>query len=255
MSKTEEELWKEYKRTKNLKMREELILKYAPTVKYIAGRIAINMPPQLEFDDLVSYGILGLIDAIEKYDPTLGIKFNTYAVNRIKGAIIDEIRILDWIPRSLRQKAKQLEKVYGELEYKYGRPATDNEVAKALEISEEELAQLIAKVNGASLISLNDIWYFEDDEKTVIVDTLESPSEQGPEATLEQKEMKRFLIESIKRLPEAEKEVIILYYYDGLTLKEIGNVMGLTESRICQLHTTAILRLKGYLNKVKDLFV
>lgn len=255
MSKTEEELWKEYKRTKNLKIREELILKYASTVKYIAGKMAINLSPQVEFDDLVSYGILGLIDAIEKYDPTLGIRFNAYAIKRIKGAIIDEIRILDWVPRSLRQKAKQLEKVYGELEYKYGRPATNKEVAEALEISEEELIQLIVKVNGASLISLSDIWYLEGDEKIVVIDTVESSPEGGPEATLEQKEMKRLLIEAINHLPEAEKEVIILYYYDDLTLKEIGNVMDVTESRISQLHAQAILRLKGYLNKMKELFV
>jgi len=255
MPKTEEELWKEYKRTKNLKLREELIFKYAATVKYIAGKIAINTPPQVEFDDLVSYGILGLIDAIEKYDPTLGIRFKTYAVNRIKGAIIDEIRIMDWIPRSLRQKAKQLEKTYGELEYKYGRPATDKEIAEALQISEEELAQLLAKVSGASLISLNDVWYLNGDEKIVVGETIESPPERRPDATLEQNEMKQYLIEALNRLPEKEKEVIILYYYDDLTLKEISKIIGLTESRISQLHTQAILRLKGYLKKVRELFV
>jgi len=255
MPKSEEELWKEYKRTKNPKLREELIFKYASTVKYIAGKIAINTPPQVEFDDLVSYGILGLIDAIEKYDPTLGTRFKTYATNRIKGAIIDEIRILDWIPRSLRQKAKQLEKIYGELEHKYGRPATDEEVAEALEISTEELSQLLVKVRGVSLISLNDDWYFNEEEKIAIGDTIESPPEQGPENTLEQKEMKRILMEAVNRLPEIEKEVIILYYYDDLTLKEIAKVIGVSESRISQLHTKALLRLKGYLNKMRELLV
>ncbi len=255
MPKTEDELWKEYKRTKNLKIREELILKYASIVKYIAGRIAINTPPQVEFDDLVSYGILGLIDAIEKYDITLGIKFKTYATTRIKGAIIDEIRALDWIPRSLRQKVKQLEKIYTELEYKYRRPATDKEIAEVLEITEEELGRLILDMSGTSLLSLDDIWYSNDDEKIGMINTIESPSEQGPDVTLEQKEMKQFLIDAINRLPEREKEVIILYYYDDLTLKEIGSVVGLTESRICQLHTQAILRLKGCLNKMKELFV
>ncbi|MEW6095344.1 MAG: RNA polymerase sigma factor WhiG [bacterium] len=255
MPKTEDELWKEYKRTKNLKIREELILKYASTVKYIAGRIAINTPPQVEFDDLVSYGILGLIDAIEKYNPAYGIKFKTFAINRIKGAIIDELRFLDWMPRALRQKTKQLEKTYVELEYKYGRPATDKEVAEALEITEEELGRLILKIGSASLISLDDVFYLENEEKIGIIDTIETPPERGPEATLEQKELKRFLIEAINNLPEREKEIIILYYYDDLTLKEIGSVIGVTESRICQLHTQAILRLKGYLSKVKELYV
>jgi len=255
MPKTEEELWKEYKRTKNPKIREELILKYASTVKYIAGKIAINTPPQVEFDDLVSYGILGLIDAIEKYDITQGIKFKTYASTRIKGAIIDELRILDWLPRSLRHKAKQLEQIYGELEYKLGRSATDKEVAMALNITEEELGRLILDVSSASLISLDDLWYLESDEKREIIETVESPPEQGPEAALEQKEMKKFLVEAINRLPDKEKEVIILYYYDDLTLKEIGSVLGVSESRISQLHTQAILRLKGYLNKMKEFFV
>lgn len=165
MPKTEDELWKEYKRTKNLKIREELILKYASTVKYIAGKIAINTPPQVEFDDLVSYGILGLIDAIEKYNYGQGITFKTYATTRIKGAIIDELRELDWIPRSLRKKARQLEKAYAEVEYKYGRSATDKEIAEFLEITEEELSRLILDVSGVSLISLDDVWYLNDAEK------------------------------------------------------------------------------------------
>lgn len=255
MPKTEDELWKEYKRTKNLKIREELILKYASTVKYIAGKIAINTPPQVEFDDLVSYGILGLIDAIEKYDHGQRTTFKTYATTRIKGAIIDELRELDWVPRSLRKKARQLEKAYAEIEYKYGRSATDKEIAEVLEITEEELSRLILGVSGVSLISLDDIWYLNDGEKIGIIDTVESSIEQGPEATLEQKEKRRLLIEAINNLPKREKEIIILYYYDDLTLKEIGSVIGLTESRICQLHTQAILRLKGCLSKVKELFV
>ncbi len=254
MIKSEEELWKKYKQTKNLKLREELILKYASMVKYIAGKFAINTPPQVEFDDLVSYGILGLIDAIEKYDPTQGIKFRTYASTRIRGAIIDEIRVLDWVPRSLRHKAKQLERIYAELEYKHKRPATDKEIAEALEISEEELSRLILEISGISLISLDDVWYLDNDEKIGIIDTVESPYESGPEAELERKEKRQVLVNAINQLPEREKEVIILYYYDDLTLKEIGNVLGVTESRICQLHTKAIFRLKGALSKVQELF-
>ncbi|MEW6608662.1 MAG: RNA polymerase sigma factor WhiG [bacterium] len=254
MAKTEEELWKEYKRTNNPKLREELILKYAGTVKYIAGKIAMSTPPQVEYDDLVSYGILGLIDAIEKYNPTIGTTFKTYAITRIKGTIIDELRILDWVPRSLRQKAKQIEKIYGELEYKSGRPATDQEVASALGITEEELSQLLLQMSGVSLISLDDIWRLDDEEKIEIIDTIKTPPEQGPDAKLEQEELKRLLIEAINNLPAREKEIVVLYYYDDLTLKEIGKVLGVTESRICQLHSKAILRLRGYLNKIQEMF-
>jgi RNA polymerase sigma factor for flagellar operon FliA len=248
----EDKLWKEYKKTKDPKIREQLIIMYAPLVKYIAGRIAITTPPSVEFEDLVSYGILGLIDAIEKYDPKQGIRFKTYATTRIRGAILDELRILDWIPRSVRQKSKELERVYGELEVRLGRPATDEEVAEHMGISVEELHELLLQVSGAVLVSLDEerIVHPEEEEVT-LSEAIEAPAEKQPDAILEREETKRMLVEAIQRLPQKEREVIALYYYEGLTLKEIGKVLGVTESRVSQLHTKTIMRLRGYLSRMK----
>lgn len=253
---TEEELWQEYKANKKFEIRERLIIKYAPLVKYIAGRIAINTPPQVEFDDLVSFGILGLIDAIEKYDPKTGANFKTYATVRIKGAIIDEIRLLDWIPRSLRHKAKQLEEAYATLENKYNRPATDEEIAEYLKLNQEELSKLISDVSGLSLVSLDDIWCTNGEKEEVTIgDRLVNPSNQEPDVLLEMSEAKRLLMEAIDRLPQREKEIVVLYYYEELTLKEIGKVLNVTESRVSQLHTKTLIRLRAYLNKMKEIFV
>lgn len=253
---TEEELWQEYKANKKFEIRERLIIKYAPLVKYIAGRIAINTPPQVEFDDLVSFGILGLIDAIEKYDPKTGANFKTYATVRIKGAIIDEIRLLDWIPRSLRHKAKQLEEAYAALENRYNRPATDEEIANYLNLNQEELSKLISDVSGLSLISLDDIWCTNGEKEEVTIgDNFANPSNQEPDVLLEGSEVKRLLMEAIDRLPQREKEIIALYYYEELTLKEIGKVLNVTESRVSQLHTKTLIRLRAYLNKMKEIFV
>lgn len=251
----EEELWREYKRTNDAKIREKLITNYAPLVKYIAGRIAMTTPPNVEFEDLVSYGILGLIDAIEKYDPKMGSKFKTYATLRIKGAIYDELRLLDWIPRSVRQKAKEIEEAYTTLEKKLGRPATDEEVAEAMNISTKELNQLTLEISGTSVISLDDVRYIgANSDEVSVLDTVESHVVPGPDARLEREEMKRLLVEAINKLPQREREVIALYYYEELTLKEIGEVLGVTESRVSQLHTKAIMRLRGYLSRARAAF-
>ncbi|HAV42684.1 TPA: RNA polymerase sigma factor WhiG [bacterium] len=252
----EERAWYEYKKTSSPKLREQLIIKYASLVKYIAGRIAVTTPPNIEFDDLVSYGILGLIDAIEKYDPKMGCKFKTYATIRIKGAIYDELRLLDWVPRSVRQKAKDIEQVYSSLELRLGRPATDEEVAQSMNITVEELNQLTLEVSGASVISLDDIKYIGGDSDEVSIrDTVESHVVPGPEIKIEREEVKRLLIEAINKLPQREREVIALYYYEELTLREIGEVLGVTESRVSQLHTKAIMRLRGYLSRARATFV
>jgi RNA polymerase sigma factor for flagellar operon FliA len=251
----EEELWREYKRTNDPKIREKLITAYAPLVKYIAGRISMTTPPNVEFEDLVSYGILGLIDAIEKYDPKMGSKFKTYATLRIKGAIYDELRLLDWVPRSVRQKAKEIEETYSTLEKKLGRPATDEEVAEAMSISTEELNQMTLEVSGTSVVSLDDVKYIgSDSDEVAVLDTVESQTVPSPEARLEREEMKQLLVEAINKLPQREREVIALYYYEELTLKEIGEVLGVTESRISQLHTKAIMRLRGYLSRSRSVF-
>ncbi|MFH1448884.1 MAG: RNA polymerase sigma factor WhiG [bacterium] len=254
----EEELWRVYKETEDeiLKeeLREEIILRYASLVKYIAGRIAMNTPPIVEFNDLVHYGIIGLIDAIEKFDLNQNIKFKTYAIQRIRGAILDELRIIDWVPRSVRQKSKELEIIYANLEHKLGRPATDEEVVKELGITIGELNKMISEVSGTTLLSLDDICPISDDNEVSVIETIEGPVSQTPEVITEKEEAKKLLIEAMERLPQREREVIALYYYEELTLKEIGEVLGITESRVSQLHTKIILRLRGYLSKHRMVF-
>lgn len=249
---SEDELWHKYSKAHDPKVREFFVKKYAPLVKYVAGKIAIGMPHNVEFDDLVSYGVFGLLDAIEKFDPKRGIKFKTYAVTRVRGAIIDELRSIDWIPRSVRQKAKELESVIGELESKLGRAATDDELADALGINTDELQKLFTEVGGTTIVSLNDVWYLgSDDDELPIVESVESPNVLNPDILVQKEEVKKIIIDVINNLPEKEKQVIVLYYYEDLTLKEIGEVLSITESRVSQLHTKAILRLRSKLSKIK----
>ena len=251
--KDEKELWQEYRKTKNTEIREYFVIKYSPLVKYVAGKVAIGMPQQVEFEDLVSYGSFGLLDAIEKYDPERDIKFKTYAMTRIRGSIFDELRNIDWVPRTLRQKAKQLEEAIITLENKLGHSVDDEEIAKEMGISNQELQELFSKISGASVISLNDVWYTGDDNDQVsFIDTIESPESLNPENIIEKEEIRSVIVEAIKQLPDKEKKVIVLYYYEDLTLKEIGEVLEVTESRVSQLHTKAILRLRGKLMRMKN---
>jgi len=249
----EQDLWKEYVKTKNPEIRKYFIKKYAPLVKYVAGKVAIGMPHNVEFDDLVSYGNFGLLDAIEKYNPDKEVKFKTYAMTRIRGAVFDELRTIDWIPRSIRQKAKHVEKTIVELENRLGRTVEDEEIAHELELSIDEFHILVSKISGTSLVSLNDIWHGNDEsDELSFMETIESPSNMNPDVMVEREETKDLIIESIKRLPEKEKKVIVLYYYEDLTLKEIGDVLEVTESRVSQLHTKAIMRLRGRLAQMKN---
>lgn len=246
-------LWREYRATKRQDIRSYLVEKYSPLVKHVAGRVAIGMPQNVEFDDLVSYGVFGLLDAIEKFDPEREIKFKTYAMTRIRGSIFDELRSVDWIPRSIRQKAKQLEQVIGMLENQDGKAVEDEDIAKELGISVEEYSSLLTKLSGTSLVSLNDIWFLGDENDEVsFMETLESPANMNPDVIIEKEEIKNIIVEAIKTLPEKEKKVIVLYYYEDLTLKEIGEVLEVTESRISQLHTKAVMRLRSKLGKVKS---
>ncbi len=250
----EQVLWVEYKKAREPKLREYFIKKYAPLVKYVAGKVAVGMPHNVEFDDLVSYGTFGLLDAIEKYDPGKEVKFKTYAMTRVRGGIFDELRNVDWIPRSIRQKAKQVEKIILELENRMGRTAEDEEIAHELDIDIDEFHDLMSKISGTSLISLNDVWHGNDEnEEMVFVDTLESPEALNPDTIVEREEIKNMIVECIKKLPDREKKVIVLYYYEDLTLKEIGEVLEVTESRVSQLHTKAIMRLRGRLSQMKSL--
>ncbi len=244
----QQELWKKYQETKDQTTKEQLILEYADLIKYVAGRLSIYFGSNVEYDDLVGYGVFGLIDAIDKFDMNKGVKFETYASLRIRGSIIDSIRELDWVPRSLRKKSKDLEKAYAELENELGHTATDEQVAKKMGISMEELNKVLHEVNMSTMISLED--YLEQNYETGF-DISNEDEDRIPEKRIEVTEIKDILAESIGKLPEKEKMVVSLYYYEELTLKEISAIMKVSESRISQLHTKAILRMRAKLERQK----
>ncbi|MBP5587474.1 MAG: RNA polymerase sigma factor WhiG [Treponema sp.] len=250
--KTEDELWLEYKKTKSPQLRDKFIRQYMPLVKYVAGKLAVGMPGSVEFDDLVGFGQFGLLDAIEKFDPAKNVKFKTYAVTRIRGAIFDELRQLDWVPRSVRQKSREIEDTIVDLESKLGRTATDAEIAQQMGVSEAEYQQTVMKVSGTSVLSLNDVWYSgNDNDHMSIGDSIESPSSLNPDVIVEREEIRKIIVEAINELPEKEKMVIVLYYHEDLTFKEIGQVLDVSESRISQLHTKANLRLRAKLTNLR----
>ncbi len=250
--KSEDRLWLEYKKTHDPSIREAFIKQYAPLVRYVAGKVASGMPNSVEFEDLVGFGVFGLIDAIEKFAPEKGVRFKTYAVTRIHGAIYDELRSLDWVPRSVRQKSREIEEVIHKLEAQLGRTVSDKEIAADLGISLEEYHNVALKISGSSILSLNDIWYTSDDNDSIsIIESIEAPSSLQPDTVIEKAEVKRIIIDAINTLPDKEKKVLILYYYENLTLKEIGHVLAVTESRVSQLHTKAILRLRAKLTHIK----
>ncbi|BAS27521.1 RNA polymerase sigma factor WhiG [Limnochorda pilosa] len=245
----ESELWQAFKQTRDPEVRERLILRYASLVKYVAGRIAIGLPRSVDFDDLLSYGIFGLIDAVEKFDPQREVKFETYAIARIRGAILDGLRSTDWIPRSVRQKARELEETVAALESRLGRAAGDAEIAAALHLSMDEYHQLLSDIQATTVLSLEEAWSQQGEEEGLRVrETVADPTSEDPEERIANREMKAELVEALDRLPERERLVITLYYYEGLTLKEIGRVLGVSESRISQIHTKAVVRLRAHLS-------
>lgn len=252
-----ERVWELFKMERSVEARDELILAYVPLVKYVAGRVSVGLPANVDFDDLVSYGFFGLVDAIEKFDPDRGVKFETYAVARIRGAVIDGLRSIDWVPRSVRQKAKELENTVASLEAKLGRPATDAEVSEALNVTVEEYHELLSQVRGIALASLDEVWTGDPDEegKLRFGQMIENTDSEDPGALVGDVEVRRVLAEAIDQLPERERLVIALYYYEGLTLKEIGQVLGVSESRISQIHTKAIVRLRGRLQRFRESLV
>ncbi|MCX7842619.1 MAG: FliA/WhiG family RNA polymerase sigma factor [Clostridia bacterium] len=244
------ELWKQYSETKDPSIREKLILEYSHLIKYVAGRLSIYFGSNVEYDDLVGFGVFGLIDAIDKFDINKGVKFETYASLRIRGAIIDSIREMDWVPRSLRQKNKELEKVYCEIENELGHAATDKDVADKLGISLDEFYKLLNDVNVSSMVSLEE---FLEQNYEIGVEFSGSNKDDGPESYVEISEIKSILADSIDKLPDKEKTVISMYYFEELTLKEISAIMKVSESRISQLHTKAIFRLRGKLARHRTL--
>ena len=241
-------LWQEYRRTRERAIRDRLILTYAPLVKFVAGRLGSGLPAHVDEGDLVSYGLLGLIGAIERYDPDREIKFETYAITRIKGAIIDELRALDWVPRSVRARARDIERAIAELEKQLHRAPTDEEIAGKLGLTQDELDGSLTEISRSSIAALDELWTASDGgDQIALLDTIEDTLGPEPQTALAESEMREALGESIARLPEREKLVVTLYYYEELTLREIGEVLGVTESRVSQLHTKAILRLKSRL--------
>jgi RNA polymerase sigma factor for flagellar operon FliA len=243
-------LWAEFKTTGDKGVRDRLILTYAPLVKYVAGRLGSGLPAHVDEGDLVSYGLLGLIGAIERFDPDRDIKFETYAISRIKGSIIDELRSLDWVPRSVRSRAREIERAIGELESRLGRAPTDEEISGKIGITVDELQESLSDISRSSIAALDELWTISGDtgDQVSLLDTIEDTEGPQPQTALARTEMREALGEAIARLPEREKLVVTLYYYEELTLREIGEVLGVTESRVSQLHTKAILRLKARLS-------
>lgn len=244
-------LWEEYARTKSSKIREQLIIEYAGLVKIVAGRLGMYLGYTVEFDDLVGYGVFGLIDAIDKYELTKGVKFETYASLRIRGAILDQIRKMDWIPRTIRQKQKKLESAMQVLEKRLGRTPNNDELAEELEMSVEELEMLVNQTSLTNVVSLDE--YLEQGRE-VRVEAGNTQRFEQPEQVMERQEMKRILAEAIDTLTEKEQRVIALYYFEELTLKEISKILEVSESRVSQLHTKALKKMKSRLGDEIGIF-
>ena len=246
-------MWASYIAKREPNMRERIIVQYAPLVKYVVGRLAINLPTVIDSDDVISYGTIGLIDAVERFDPSRGIKFETYAISRIRGAIIDALRSLDQIPRTARQRAREIEAAIGDLEAKLKRPPTDEEVAAAVGMDVDKYREAVVRTSSVTL-SLDSLLSLDDDEgspggtRAYAFEDRDSPD---PSALSERRELEAGLVQSVKNLPERERLVLSLYYYEELTMKEISRVMEISESRVCQLHAQAVLRLRASLRKTQ----
>lgn len=249
------ETWRLFKDHKDSRARDRLILAYSPLVKYVAGRMSSGLPAHIEEEDLVSYGLLGLIGALERFDLSRNIKFETYAVTRIKGAIIDELRALDWVPRSVRSWARKMEAAVTQLENQLTRAPSDEETAEKLGIQVDEYLDILNQISCASIVALDEFWNSTGggQDKVNLIDTIEDSDAPDPSRAYRVQVIKETLAGAIERLPERERIVIGLYYYEGLTLKEIGEVLGVTESRVSQLHTKAVLRLRGRIKEDLDL--
>jgi len=247
-----DELWRAFKLLNDKTARDKIIVYYAPLVKYVAGRVAINLPKSVDEGDLVGYGSLGLIDAIERFDPQRGVKFETYAIARIKGAMIDGLRSMDWVPVSVRHKNRCIEKVTRELENRLGRSATDEEIASELGISVQEYNQKIKDMASSAILSLEDVWGNLDElESSSKRPELKDENAADPLDETERILRKEALAKAISRLPDRERLVVTLYYFEGLTVKEIAYILKVSPSRVSQLHTKAVIRLRGALSNLK----
>jgi len=243
-------IWENYKKTLDPITRDKLLNEYLPLVKNVAGRMAIGFPKSVELNDLISTGVIGLIEAFNNYDPSRGVKFETYAVPRIRGAILDELRALDWVPRSTRAKSREIEKAMTKLENRLGRSPSEMELAKQLNVSTDELLSALDDVSSTTLLSLDELICREDDNRQVPrIETIQNEGVNNVLNDLERLELRTFLINAISTLSEQERLVVALYYYEELTLKEIGEVMLISESRVSQIHTKAVLRLRAMIRE------
>jgi RNA polymerase sigma factor for flagellar operon FliA len=243
------DMWRRYKSSGDERARERLVVAYSPLVKYVSGRMASGLPAHVDEADLISYGLVGLINAIERFELEREIKFETYAITRIKGAIIDELRSLDWVPRSVRAKAREIERANAKLEHKLQRAPTDEEMADELGVGVPDFLASLLQISNSTIAALDELWTVGDasGDQVSLLDTIQDPRALDPAAVMDQTELKDRVADAIARLPEREKLVVALYYYENLTLREIGEVLGVTESRISQLHTKAVLRLRSRL--------
>ncbi|MGI8754888.1 MAG: FliA/WhiG family RNA polymerase sigma factor [Acidimicrobiales bacterium] len=244
------DLWVRYQERQSRDARDRLILHYSPVVKYVAGRVGVGLPQTVEQSDLVSYGIFGLIDAIEKFDPARGFKFETYAIARIKGAILDELRSMDWVPRSVRAKGRAVERAFSQLESSLHRSPTELELAGALDLSEGQLQTTLGQLSLTGVVALDEMLGDRSGEGATLGDTI-ATSDEGPGALLERSELRTQLADAIERMPDREKVVLTLYYFENLTLAQIGEVLGVTESRVSQIHTKAVLQLRSRMQAVQ----
>jgi RNA polymerase sigma factor for flagellar operon FliA len=246
------DLWRRYKVDGDAGARERLVVAYSPMVKFVAGRLGAGLPSHVDDADLISYGLMGLIGAIERFEPERGIKFETFAMTRIRGAIIDELRSLDWVPRSVRARAREIEAAQAKLEHELQRAPSEAELAVRLGVSEEELQSSLLEIANSSVYALDELWTVSDSsgDQVSLLDTISDPRADDPQESLASSEIKDRLTEAIGSLPEREQLVVALYYYENLTLREIGEVLGVTESRVSQLHTKAVMRLKSGLQAV-----
>lgn len=238
-------LWERFKATGDADSRERLILHYSPLVKYVAGRVGTGLPKSVDQNDLASYGLFGLIDAIDKFDLERGFKFETYAINRIKGAILDELRALDWVPRSVRSRARRIEQSIADLEHKLQRAPTEEEVAIDLEMDIGDFQDALAQIGRSGIAALDE--FVSGESQTSMGELIADPHGVSPESEFQAEETKRSLADAINRLPSRERLVVTLYYYEGMTLAEIGDVLGVTESRVCQIHAKTMMSLRNRL--------
>lgn len=250
------ELWRRHRRMDDRSARERLILVYAPIVSHVSRRIAGGLPGHVETSDLVSFGMLGLMEAVDRFDPERDVKFETFATLRIRGAIMDELRALDWAPRSIRSRAREVERAHTKLERRFQRDATDTEVADEMKISVEELASIMTRIAGASLVALDETRTANDgsEDSIALRDSIKDPSGVDPAQEMDATEATDMLTAAVDGLPDREKLVVALHYYESLTLKEIGELLGVTESRVSQLHAKAVGRLKMRLGPLVEPF-